>query len=274
MKSQSNWLLHFFFLLALSMVALAQSSRSVPTLTTDDIVSSRPLVPPPASTAVKPPGKVEKNSAPGEAKTDGIKSDDPKKNAEQNWNERLRKAQEKAQSLAQQADQVELAITQLRNQLFSAAAKAPEANGQINARITQLFAQMYQLRADAKTAQQEVETLQAEGDANQYQVQAVSLTNNRGEPDKQAYQKEYNQLQSELRAAHAREEVLQLRLNTIHSETLRNANGDNFTLNRLRAEKEQTAAEWEETRAKIATLTNKLQAHRQKAAAAGISLSQ
>lgn len=275
MKLQINLLFQFHLLLVLSIATLAQASRPIPTLTTDDIASSRAVVPAPsapAKEAAKNTGQGEKNATQNEPGTGEIKSEDAKKSAEKNWNERLRKAQEKARMQDQQADQVELAITELRNQLFSAAAKAPEASGQINARIAELFAQMNRLRADAETTRQEIEVLQAEGAANQYKVQQVSLTNEKGEPDKQAYKSEYDKLHSELQAAYARVEVLQLRLNSNHGEMLKRANGDNFTLNKLRQEREQITEELEKTQTKIIDLKNELESHRRKADAAGIVL--
>ena len=276
MKILATLLSLFSLLLGLAISLTAQTRTPLPTLTTDDVVAARPAVPvptAPAKEAAKVAGKEEKSAGTDVPKTiPPPANEDPQKIAEKNWNERLRKAQEKARAMESQADQTDLTITQLRNQLFSAEARAPEANGKINARITELFAQTNRLRAEAKVAQQEIEVLEAEASANQYKVQQVALTNEKGEPDKAAYQGEYDKLQSELQAARARVEVLQLRLSGNHADTLKKASGDNFTLNRLREEKEQTTAELAATRAKIETLTNQLQTHRQKAAATGIPL--
>jgi chromosome segregation ATPase len=266
-----------FFLLSwlsvLSIAVLAQPRKPAPTLTTDDVIAARPATPLPAPAASNAPGKDAPAAAAAATQpTPSSSAEAAEKAAEKEWNERLRQAQEKARGLVWQADKTDLLITQLRNQLFSANARSPETQGQINAQIAQLSAQARQLRAEAKTAQQAIETLQSEGKTKQYQAQSAALTNDKGEPDKQAFQEEYNNLQSELQAAQARLEVLQLRLTSNQADTLKKGNGDNFTLNRLRQEKEQTATELADTRAKIEALTNQLQTHRQKAAAAGVSL--
>lgn len=275
MKNRTTLLFQCGLLLGLSTITVAQTSKPVPTLTTDDVVISRTVSPaptPPTKETGKNIGKEEKSAVPDAPKPTSSASEDSQKKAERDWNDRLKKAQEKARGLESQADQAELTITQLRNQLYSAAARAPETNGQINARMNELSTQVNQLRAEAQIAQQEIEVLRVEGNEKQYKEQSVALTNEKGEPNVEAYKSENNKLESELQAARARVEVLQFRLNSNHAETLKKGNADNFTLNRLRQEKEQTSAELEATRAKIEMLTNQLQTHRQKATASGVKL--
>lgn len=174
--------------------------------------------------------------------------------------------------LERRADQTELQITQLRNQLFSATARGPEANGQLSARINELSELRNRLRAQAQMAQLAVAGLEAEGQRNAHQTSETSLTNEKGEPDAQAFRAEYDKLQSELQDAQTRVEVLQFRLNRAQAEVLNRGNGDNFALNRLRQERDQATTELQETQARIEDVKNKLQAHQQKAASAGIPL--
>ncbi len=276
MRLQIRLLLQTGFLLLLATVVVAQARAPLPTLTSDDVVGSKPAAPaPPAITKDAGKTPLEKASAKDAAATASAKSseEDPKKKAEQEWNERLKKAQQKQSDLERRADQTELQITQLRNQLFSAASRSPELNGQINVRISELTTQCNRLRAEAQTAQQEVTTLQAEGRNNAYQVMTASLTSEKGEPDAKAYQEEHGRMQTELRDAQARIDVLQIRLNSVQSEVFKKGNGDNFTLNRLRQERERLTTELAETRTRIETLKTELQSHRQKAATAGVTLS-
>lgn len=252
-----------FFLLMIAL-ASAQPKAPVPTLTTDDVVGSKPFAPAPAG----------KTAAQDVASTTSVKTeDDPKKKAEKEWNDRLKKAQETLSELERRADQTDLRITQLRNQLSSATARAPEANGQLNIILGDLVKVRDRLRAEAQTARQEVTALEAEGQSHTYKVAEVSLTNEKGEPDTKAFQMEYSKLQNELRDAQARIEVLQIRLNKAQAEVLNRGNGDNFTLNRLRQERDNTSTELQETRSRIEELKNKIQTHRQKATAAGVPLS-
>ena len=275
MRLPIRLLLQAGFLLLLATVVVAQARAPLPTLTSDDVVGTKPAVPVPSATT-KDAGKTPSEKAPAKdaTATASAKSseEDPKKKAEKEWNEQLKKAQEKQSDLERRADQTELQITQLRNQLFSATARSPELNGQLNVQISKLSAIRNRLRAEAQTAQQEVAGLQSEGRNNTYQVSEVSLTNEKGEPDAKAYQAEQETLQNELRDAQARVEVLRIRLNSVQGEVLKKGNGDNFTLNRLRQERDQTMAELEETRSRIEELKGKLQSHRQKASAVGVTL--
>ncbi len=269
MRLQTRLLLQTGFLLLLATVVVAQARAPLPTLTSDDVIGSKPTAPAPSATT-KDTGKtlLEKAPAKDAAATASAKSseEDPKKKAEKEWNDRLKKAQEKQGDLERRADQAELQITQLRNQLFSATSRGPELNGQLNTRISEFTAQRNRLRTEAQAAQQAVITLQSEGRNNAYQVSTASLTNEKGEPDAQAYQAEQERLQNELRDAEARVEVLRLRLNSMQGEVLKKGNGDNFTLNRLRQERDRTTAELEEARTRIEDLKNKLQDYRQKSA--------
>ncbi len=263
-------------LLLLATVVGAQSRAPIPTLTSEDVIGTKQVISRPPATATetsKNPSQSEKASAKDAVSTVPVKSaEDPKKKAEKDWNERLKKAQEKLSELERRADQTELQMTQLRNQLFSVAAKAPEANSQLNASISELSGQRNRLRAEAQNAQQEFAILQAEGRNNSYQVIEASLVNEKGEPDVLAYQAEQEKLQSELRDAQTRVEVLQIRLNSVQGEVLKKGNGDNFTLNRLRQERERTITELADTRAQIEELNSKLQSHRRKAIGAGVPL--
>ena len=276
MKLPIRLLLPVSCFLLFAATVIAQTRAPIPTLTSDDVIGSKAAVPlavPLVTTKEASKNLAEKTPAKETTATASVQVEgDPKKKAEKEWNERLKKAQEKQSDLERRADQTELQITQLRNQLFSAAARSPELNGQLNARISESTEQRNRLRAEAQTAQQEVTTLQSEGRNNAYQVTAATLTNEKGEPDAQAYQAKQEKLQNELRDAQARVEVLRIRLNSVQGEVLKKGNGDNFTLNRLRQERERTTAELEETRSRIEELNNQLQSHRQKAAAAGIPL--
>jgi chromosome segregation ATPase len=263
-------------LLFASPLVLAQARAPLPTLTTDDVVGARPTTPAPAVPAKEDSKKVSPadksavkevaSSAPAKA------TDDARKQAEKDWNERLKKAQATVSELERRADQTELQITQLRNQLFSATARGPEVNSQLTTRINELSALRNRLRAQAQLAQLDVAGLEAEGQRNAYQNSEAPLTNEKGEPDAQAFRAEYDKLQSELRDAQARVEVLQFRLNRAQAEVLKRGNGDNFALNRLRQERDQVTTELQETRTRIEDVKNKLQAHQQKAAAAGVPL--
>ena len=255
-------------LLIFATTIIAQPRSAVPTLTTDDVIVTRPVTPtPPPATVTSTPEKnvakvattEEKKLGKIDAKTETAKTaTDPAKVAEKDWNAKLGQAQEKVSGLERQADQSELEIARLRNQLFSADAKLPEARGQLVTQMGELMAQMNKLRTAAKIAQKDVATLIADGKANNYKTEDPAQGGEKGDSDPQAKQKAEQKLKTELSDAQARIEILQLRLNSNHAETLRKGSGDNFTLNRLREEKENILTDLESTRAKLADLHNKL----------------
>ena len=255
-------------LLIFATTITAQPRSAVPTLTTDDVIVTRPATPnlPPVTATSAPEKNVVKDATteekkPGkiDAKTETEKiATDPAKAAEKDWNAKLGQAQEKVSGLERQADQSELEIARLRNQLFSADAKLPEARSQLVTRMSELTAQMNKLRVDAKIAQKDVEALSADGKANNYKTEDAAQAVEKSDSDPQAKQKAEQKLKTELSDAQARIEILQLRLNSNHAETLRKGSGDNFTLNRLREEKQNILTDLESTRAKLADLHNKL----------------
>lgn len=271
MQLQPKWLLHVSISLLFAVVAMAQSKTPIPTLTTDDVVGLRPTASPPVASDKKSEAEKSVTKVAGADKS-GSAPDDAKKRAEKDWNDRLKAAQRKRGDLERRADQTELQISQLRNQLFSAAARAPEAQGQISVRMNELQGQLNALRSDVQVARQEEEKILEEGRSSSFQIAGTVLTNEKGEANANAYQDEHKKLQGDLRDAQARIEVLQLRLNTVQAETQRKGNGDNFTLNQLRAERERVASEIEQTRTRIAELNTKIQTLSQKANSLGITL--
>lgn len=241
MKFQSS-------ILVVAIIAASTFAQKIPSLTTDDVIAFSPASAPAAR-------KVE-NSPSDEKKITGEKGKSSEKKSEENpaekeWNTHLNEAKEKSAELERRADQVEIEITQLRNQLTSAQAKKPEEVNQQNAKITQLRKQSDQLRVEAKNAQQVVSKLEMEGTANTFKVTEPKLTNEKGEPDSTAISGRREKLQQEIKDAEARIEVLQLQLTKIHSETSRNA--DRFALNRQNEEREQSLAEIQKMKEKIAS---------------------
>lgn len=251
-----KYYLPVFLVIIFSSLSYGQSS--IPTLTTDDIVAPRAITSVDAS-VTKNLNNTDKPEAKAGVKSEPVKeAEDPKKIAAKDWNERLKKAQEKAKDLDRQVDQSELEINRLRNQLTSIEAKSPEARGQINDKIGMLAAQTQKLRGDAKTAQHLVDVLISEGNTNDYKIAEASLKNEKGEPDAKAHQEMQATTQTEINSAKLKIEVLELRLRDNQSEIIRNGNGDNFKLNRLRSEQAQIKEEIEKAKLKIEELSSKI----------------
>lgn len=294
MKCKSFWLGVYLFLISYSVPLFAQSNPIIPTLTTEDVVTVK-LPPPETKSNISNPGNeinksIKKDSeATSEKKNQALISENkkdsdtgkiekdtvskPEENIEEkNWNNKLLEAQERAKSLARQANQAELEIGKLKNQLHSAVARTTSEQGQIMSRINQLAGQASKLKAEAEAAQKETDAIMNTGSSQGYKVTPPALTTEKGEPDANSYRNESARLQTEIQDAQAAIEVLQLQLNKIRAESIQKANGDNFTINRLKVERQNVEQEIEKNQKKIEETALKLQLHQQKAAVLGISL--
>jgi len=260
-------------LIALSAVAVAQQPqrRSTPTLTSDDAPSVRPVTSDPRDPG-KAAGPIKSSTAEGsDSTTPQTASEKARAAAEHAWNERLGKAREKAKELERRADQTELEITRLRNFQFSAEPRDPGTNANINARVAELAELLRRLRAEAKAAQDEVEAILGEGAAKDFKVESLSPTTKSGQPNLEYYRSRFAELQSELRDAEARAQVLQLRINDLRFRINNNAvTGDNFFIGRLRDELQEAETALESARARVAAATEQLEELKRQARLADI----
>jgi DNA repair exonuclease SbcCD ATPase subunit len=170
--------------------------------------------------------------------------------AEKAWNERLKKAREKAKDLERRADQAELEMNRVRNFLFSAEPRDAGTNGMLLNRITELNAIQRRLREEAAIAHREVEATLDEGATRRFRELTLSPTTPSGDPNLEYYTSRYAELRQELTDAEMRTAVMQLRVNDINRRITGNAGnfisfggggsipsgGDNFFLGRLRDE--------------------------------------
>ncbi len=205
------------------------------------------------------------------ATASSAQQDKERETAERDWNERLRQARERVKDLERRADQAELEIVRLRNIQFSPAPQDAGTSAKINRQVAELSALMRRLRAEAVVAQHEVNTLLEEGEIKQFKLHSLSPTTETGEPNLNYYRKRFLELQTDLRDAEARAQVMRLRANDLRRRiTINSVTGDNFFIGRLRDELEETQQGLELARARIATLSQQLEELRQRAHAAGV----
>ncbi len=287
MKCKSFWLGVYLFLITYSLPLAAQSNPHIPTFTTDDVAAIKTNPPETKSTISNAEKEVSKSvkmdtpvSPNSENKKDGEVAKAGKEavsksneNAdEKNWNSKLLETQEREKNLERQANQTELEIAKLKNQLRSATARTTSEQEQLMARINQLAGHVSRLKAEADVAQKETDVVMKEGASQGYKLIPPTLTNEKGEPDANSYRNESARLQTEIQDAQSAIEVLQLQLNKIRAESIQKANGDKFTLNRLKGEREKIEQEVENNQKKIEEAILKLKAHQQKASGLGVSL--
>jgi chromosome segregation ATPase len=277
-------ILFSWFIALTAMVAAQQPPRRpMPTLTDETAAPVKPAPPAPAdasSAAASPATDPAKPAAPAGQKAEGQNADSAQTTdeqqrelAEKDWNEKLSKARERVKDLERRADQAELEVNRLRNFQFSAEPRDAGTNAQINARVAELNELARRLRAEAKTAQEEVDALLAEGAEKNYKIAKLSPTTKTGAVNLEYYESRFAELQSELRDAMARAQVMQLRINALRFRINDNARtGDNFFLGRLRGELQEAEGGLEQAQLRMAAATGQLEELRRQARAAGVPL--
>ena len=239
-----------------SMTVIAQ--QRIPTLTTDDVV-----VPISVSKSVseeKKPETKDKVENKSLEKSD-VKVAEEKKakvNPEEKlWNDNLQRAKEKAAQFARQADQTELEINQLRNELSSVQSSSPEQKRETLEKIAKLSKTLSEFKESAQSSNSEVAEVIAKGKDKEYKIAEPKLTNEKGEIDKEAVAEQVSKNHQEVADAQARIQLLELQLNKLHSQS--NQNGDRYKLNQINTEREQVKQEIEKMKSKISETTTKIE---------------
>lgn len=211
--------------LAWSVIANAQQStkKKVPSLTTEDVISNRAV----------PTTETQSEEAKGEGDKGGQKVSAE----EAKWRDQVKQARRKAETLKRQADETELGINQLRNQL-SAPGLSPNEHNQIGARMQSEGQRLADLRAQQKAAEQELEALLEEGQAKGYsEASGPSPTDASGAPNEKYYTTRYAELLSKLQDDKREVEMYDLRVKDINSRITNNSRtGDNYFIGKLQQE--------------------------------------
>jgi hypothetical protein len=253
-------LLAIFF--AASLGAFAQESQSkTPVVTAEDVLRiSRGNA---GASAARRPA-----NAPA---TEAQVQQDIFTGAERAWNERLKRAQQLVKDLLSRADISELEVTRLKNVLFSAERRSTQEHKGLIDEVDAAIEETRRLRAAAAVARVAVEEILAEGQASGFRVTSASLTDTIGSSGPVYYRSRYNELQNDLGDAERRADVLQTRVNTLRGSILLNSRtGDEFYINRVRENMQDTQDELNETLNRVIAIRDKITELRQQARAAGV----
>jgi hypothetical protein len=194
------------------------------------------------------------------------------KAAQQDWNERLRKARDKVKEMERRLDQTELEINRLRNFVFGAEPRSAKTQNQNITRIVELGAQMCLLREKVVTAQEEAYALLEDGVAKKFKVESLTPTTPSGEPNVVYYRIRFDELQRDRRDAELRAWVMQSRINDLNRRIILSlGTGDNFFIGKLRDELRQAEQGVELARARHTFISRQLDELREQARAAGFS---
>jgi hypothetical protein len=233
------------FILTLSLAAMAQQpatgKKRVPRMTSDDVAQ------PAAETAGE-------ESVKGAAKEDAGKatSKGDKPSAEEAaWRELVRQSRDKAKSLERAADQTELRVTALRNEI-GRSGQTPSDRNQTAAELERAGERLLELRAQARAAAEELEQVLNEGRQKNFtEDQGPKATTGDGAPNEEYYRSRYAKLLEEAETAERRTNLYENRLRDLNQRMLSvggKDRGDNFYIMQLQQELRETQEKLAEAR--------------------------
>jgi hypothetical protein len=273
----------FAFVLTLLCAPLANAQQTevrkkTPRLTTDDVITTRTskTTETPLTTTEEPAKKA------GEAvKSDSVTSEEgkpavatkastDKTSAEETvWREQVASARERAEALERTAEEAELRITQLRNELGISGKDTRQRNATA-AELDSAGKQLTELKTQARAASAEVKRLLDEGNAKGFrEAQGLKATAADGKPNVAYYKARYEKLMQTMRDTDRRVLLYENRIRTLN-ETLVNTNRDRFTSSQLEQDRNEAQEKANEARAALSKAQTDLENLINEARVAGI----
>jgi hypothetical protein len=271
----------FVFTLLCAPFSNAQQTevrKKTPRLTTDDVITTRTskTTETPLTTTEEPAKKA------GEAvKSDSVKSEEGKPAAatqaataktgadETAWREQVASARERAESLERTAEEAELRLTQLRNELGISGRDTRQRNATA-AELDSAGKQLTELKTQARAASAEVKRLLDEGNAKGFrEAQGPKATAADGKPNVAYYKARYEKLMQAMRDADRRVLLYENRVRTLN-ESLVNTNRDRFTSSQLEQDRNEAQEKASEARAALSKAQTDLENLLNEARVAGI----
>jgi hypothetical protein len=259
----------------------APARQKAPRLTTDDVL--RPAAVPPSAdakeAAAKPDGAAVGDAAvskPSQLKATEVKPD----GEETSWRERLAKARNLAKDLERTAEEAELRITALRNDLGTSGQSTRYRNetaaelGQAGQRLTELRAQA---RAAANDAAQLV---QYGGQRGFTEAEGPKATSEEGKPNEEYYHARFGKLNEALEGALRRVQLYDNRVRDLTQQISANSGGkdkngrgtggDSFFALQLQKDREEAQQKLDAARGEQTQAQTDLEALREEARRAGV----
>lgn len=255
----------------------AVGRKKAPSLNTDDVI--RPVAEQPPAESSKEPSAVKPEDA---AKLDSTKATADKAppvesrvNAEEvSWRERVSKARERSKALDQAAEETELRITRLRNDL-SASGESARFRNETAAEMEQTGQRLSELRAQARAAANDLDQLldygRQKGFAEASEPKAASED---GKANEEYYRTRFAALNEALQTAERRIELYENRVRDLQQHILLNGGkngGDNFYSAQLQQGREEAQRNLDQSRGARDKARNDLDALMEEARRAGIS---
>ena len=256
-----------------------------PTLTTDDVAPA-PVAGQPAGAQTEAPAAADDSALTPEERADAAKAKakgGPSKapagkkgpsQAELNWRARYAQAESQMRATRERAQQAELQVTELKNQL-SAAGSVEERNSLADS-IAQQGEVVRQAQQAATAAAAAFKEIQAEGTTKRFTLAAgPAPTTSGGRANPDYYRQQYVQAQQDLDDAERRLKLYQDRISDARARILNNSgSGDNYAQMGLQEELDAALAELDKAQADRDAAEQRRDAARDAAIRAGIALPQ
>ena len=265
----------FVSALLLSVCAAAQQPaqrKRAPRMTTDDVM--QPV-------AATPDDAVDTKAADGKAEAGKPEAAKGEKQAvsadEAAWRERVSQAREKAKAAERAAEEGELRITSLRNEL-GVSGRSPQARNQTAADLEAAGQKLKELRAQSSEASADLKALLEYGKDKGYSEAAgPKATTAEGKANEDYYRGRYAELNEEIQTAERRMQLYTDRISDLQQRILNNGSagagkkgGDNFTLAQLQQDKEEAQHSFDEAKAAKSRALEKRDALIEEARRAGL----
>ena len=225
------------------------------------------------------PEEASKTSA-DEAKPGEAKANEAKANPEESsWRDRVSKARAKAKELERSAEETELKITALRNELGVSGGSARHRNDTA-AELDQAGQRLSELRGQARVAADDLAQLVEYGREKGFSEAAEPKPTEEGKANEEYYRTKFATLNAALETAQRRISLYENRVRDLSQQLLtngagkdskgRNTGGDSFFAAQLVKDREEAQQKLDESRASVTKAQADIDALKGEARRAGI----
>ena len=234
-------------LLLLSGVTFAQqpaaSKKKVPRLTTDDVIKPQPSSEQLTEAAPVKPEEGAKAAAPKTAEA----AVNPE---EASWRERVQAARERVKSLERAAEEAELRVTEIRNDM-STSGQTPQQRNQAAADLERAGQRVTDLRAQSRAADEDLNKLVEYGREKGFkESEGPKAASADGKPNEQYYRSRFTSLNEAIQTAERRVQLYENRVRDLNQRISNNSGtGDNFYIAQIQQERNEMQQKMAEARA-------------------------
>jgi chromosome segregation ATPase len=236
-----------------------------PRLTTDDVVIRPSDSKPAAGSEAKKSDATSSQTKPG----GGAASAE-----ELSWREQVIKARNRAKEAQRTAEEAELRITALRNDL-GRSGQSPQYRNEIVAQLDQAGRELPELRAQAHQASEQLEQLVDYGRQRGFtEAEGPRATSEDGKPNEQYFRDRLSKSAGDIETAERQVQLYDNRVRDISQRIMMNGGkkgGDNFYVFQLQKDRDDAQQKLEEARAALTKAQAELESLKEEARRAGVS---